>query len=371
MNHTLEKTRISQIDTLRGVACLLLVFFHVVGDSPAAGLKLAEEHWLHRINGVIAYLRMPLFAFIAGYVYAYRPFQGQTSAFVKSKAQRLLLPVITVGTVFALVQASIPGTNNQMGPWWMLHINPVGHFWFLESLFIVFMVVILFEQTKVLTTPSQVMLAWSSSALLFALWDAPAQFGLGGAVYLMPFFLGGLASKRFEYDREQFMKIAVVGLALAAIYAALLHGEAAQPDLATVVLGLSASFLLLQSRIDNRFFACIGAFSFAVYLLHVFFTAGSRIVLTRLGVDDTYLLLAAGMVAGVTGPIIAALLIKRVGVLNFLLLGHSLKPRPAPARARAAIQTSRRSDDRPGFEEQIGLHPRNTRARGYLNDNKR
>lgn len=330
----LNKTRISQIDTLRGMACLLLVFFHVVGESPASGLKLAETHWLHRINDVIAYLRMPLFAFISGYVYAYRPLQGKTSAFVKSKARRLLLPVITVGTVFALLQASIPGTNSQIGPWWMLHIQPVGHFWFLQSLFIVFLVVIVFEQTKVLTTPAQVMLAWSSSALLFALWDPPVLFGLSGAVYLMPFFLGGLASKRFDYDRAQLMKIALIGLTGAALYAALLHHTTVPSDLATVLLGLSASFLLLQSRIDNRFFAYIGSFSFAVYLLHVFFTAGSRIVLTRLGVNDTYLLIGAGMAAGVTGPVVAAMLINRIRPLNFLLMGGSLKPRPAPLAAQ-------------------------------------
>lgn len=329
----LNKARISQIDTLRGMACLLLVFFHVVGESPTSGLKLAEEHWLHRINDVIAYLRMPLFAFISGYVYAYRPFQGQTSTFVKSKAQRLLLPVITVGTVFALLQASIPGTNNQMGPWWTLHINPVGHFWFLQSLFIVFLVIILFEQMKVLSTPLQVMLAWSASALLFALWNPPVQLGLSGAVYLMPFFLGGLASKRFEYDRLQLMKIAVIGLAGAALYAALLHDTTVPSDLATVILGLAASFLLLQSRVDYRFFAYIGSFSFAVYLLHVFFTAASRIALIRVGVDNTYLLLGAGIVAGVIGPVIAAMLINRIRPLNFLLMGGSLKPRRAPAVA--------------------------------------
>lgn len=67
--------------------------------------------------------------------------------------------------------------------------------------------------------------------------------------------------------------------------------------------------------------AYVGSYSFAIYLLHVFFTAASRIVLKKIGVTDTYVLMMAGLAAGLAGPIVSALLISRHAGLNLWLLG--------------------------------------------------
>ena len=48
---------------------------------------------------------------------------------------RLIVPVLTVGTLFAVVQAVVPGTNEKVTQWHLLHLLPVAHYWFLEALF--------------------------------------------------------------------------------------------------------------------------------------------------------------------------------------------------------------------------------------------
>ncbi|MCZ8256299.1 MAG: acyltransferase, partial [Polaromonas sp.] len=76
--------------------------------------------------------------------------------------------------------------------------------------------------------------------------------------------------------------------------------------------------------------------SFAIYLLHVFFTAASRILLKKIGVTDTYVLLMAGLAAGLVGPIVSALLISRHAGLNLWLLGVTApKAKPKAATAPA------------------------------------
>jgi hypothetical protein len=189
-----------EVDTVRGIACVLLVLFHVVGDTPAVGLRIPEGHWLQVFNEALAYIRMPLFSFISGYVYAFRPYQGNAGGFIKGKVRRLLLPLLTVGTLFAVVQAVTPGANMAVEHWWLLHIVPVGHFWFLEALFIVFLVVILLEHLKALSTPAGFAAVWALSAVLFDYFSPPNYFGAQGAVYLLPFFLAGLACKRFDIN---------------------------------------------------------------------------------------------------------------------------------------------------------------------------
>lgn len=311
-----------EVDTLRGIACVLLVLFHVVGDTPAMGLRIPEGHWLQVVNEALAYIRMPLFSFISGYVYGFRPYQGNALGFVKGKVRRLLLPLITVGTIFAIVQSLTPGTNSAVDHWWLLHVVPVGHFWFLEALFIVFLAVILLEHLKALSTPAGFALIWALSAALFDYFSPPNYFAVQGAVYLLPFFLAGLACKRFEITGPVARGAAAAAFICAATVAMLFPQFSEQGNsIAALGLGVCSAFLLLRSGWSSRYLAYVGSYSFAIYLLHVFFTAASRILLKKIGVTDTYVLLVAGLGAGLIGPIVSALLISRHAGLNLWLLG--------------------------------------------------
>lgn len=311
-----------EVDTLRGIACVLLVLFHVVGDTPTTGLRIPEGHWLQVFNEALAYIRMPLFSFISGYVYAFRPYQGRPLGFIKGKVRRLLLPLVTVGTLFAVVQAFTPGANNAVDRWWLLHIVPVGHFWFLEALFIVFLVVILLEHLKALSTPAGFALVWALSAVLFDYFSPPNYFAAQGAVYLLPFFLAGLACKRFEIGGPAARGIAAAVFICAATAAMLLPQFSEQgTSIPALGLGVCSAFLLLRSGWSSPRMAYVGSYSFAIYLLHVFFTAASRILLKKIGVTDTYVLMMAGLAAGLAGPIVSALLISRHAGLNLWLLG--------------------------------------------------
>jgi fucose 4-O-acetylase-like acetyltransferase len=325
-----------EVDTVRGIACVLLVLFHVVGDTPAVGLKVPEGHWLQVFNEALAYIRMPLFSFISGYVYAFRPYQGNAGGFIKGKVRRLLLPLITVGTLFAVVQAVTPGANMAVEHWWLLHIVPVGHFWFLEALFIVFLVVVLLEHFKALSTPAGFAVVWLLSAVLFDYFSPPNYFGAQGAVYLLPFFLAGLACKRFEINGPVARGAAAVAFICAATVAMLFPQFSEQgSSIAALGLGVCSAFLLLRSGWSSRHLAYVGSWSFAIYLLHVFFTAASRIVLKKLGVTDTYVLMASGLAAGLIGPIVSALLISRHAGLNLWLLGVTA-PKPKTAATAPA-----------------------------------
>lgn len=99
------------IETLRGLACLLLVLYHVIGADASLGLRV-EDGPVRWLNDGLAYLRMPLFTFLSGLVYGLRPFAGNSRAFLVGKVRRLLIPMLFVGTLFAVLQALIPGTNS-------------------------------------------------------------------------------------------------------------------------------------------------------------------------------------------------------------------------------------------------------------------
>lgn len=186
-----------RIQTLRGLACLLLVLYHVVGADASLGLRV-QDGSLRWLNDGLAYLRMPLFTFLSGLVYGLRPFSGNSRAFLLGKARRLLIPMLVVGTLFALLQGLTPGVNASSGPWYLLHLRPVAHFWFVESLFWVFLVIWMLERKQWIAGIKGSLLALGLSCAVYLSIRGSPWLSLEGAIYLMPYFLVGLMFSRFQ-----------------------------------------------------------------------------------------------------------------------------------------------------------------------------
>jgi peptidoglycan/LPS O-acetylase OafA/YrhL len=67
----------------------------------------------------------------------------------------------------------------------------------------------------------------------------------------------------------------------------------------------------------------LGAFSFTIYLYHVFFTAGMRVALQRLGGVDLPVQALLGCTAGVLGPVLFEIAVRRNRTARRWLLGQS------------------------------------------------
>ena len=335
-----------QIDTLRGLACLLLVLYHVVGDSAGAGLKLPAEHGLSVFNHLVAFGRMPLFACIAGFVYALRPLQREVAQFIGSKMRRLLLPLFFVGSAFGLLRARMSGVTIDADFLLRMHLTSIDQFWFLKALFWIFLVIVALERAGALRRPEGFAGVLAASALWFVFWDSPDTFAISGAVYLLPYFLVGLAIRRFALDGRG--SLAVAGCALL-VAAALSWSVFGQPEnrvtiAAKLLWGCGLGFLLIRSRIRSEWLAWIGRESFAVYLFHVFFTAATASALLTMGVRDVGVLLVAGLLMGVGMPMIAARIIRRSWLLDLLLLGEKAPAVQWPWRKAQLIRVE--SSDR-------------------------
>jgi peptidoglycan/LPS O-acetylase OafA/YrhL len=321
-----------RIETLRGLACLLLVFYHVVGADPSNGLRVLDGpvRWT---NDTLAYLRMPLFTFLSGLVYGMRPFSGQASdsqQFLLGKCRRLLIPMLVVGTLFALLQAAVPGTNRSIKNWGHLHWEPVAHFWFVESLFWVFLLVWAGERLSCFKSRQGVWFACLGAAAVTA-WAPGGWYVLSieGAFYLLPYFMFGMAISRrnwwfvFELPWVQVLLILVVVCSAWQLGAPVPGMNRRTPGV--LLLGLALCSLCLATRIELRWLARIGTASYAIYLFHVFFTAATRIGLNYLHVDSMALKIVLGVSVGVFGPMLINNLASPYRWPALLLLGKTAK----------------------------------------------
>jgi peptidoglycan/LPS O-acetylase OafA/YrhL len=319
-----------RIDTLRGFACLLLVLYHVVGSDPSNGLRVdgGPVRWL---NDGLAYVRMPLFTVLSGLVYGLRPFEGDSARFLGGKARRLIVPMLVVGTLFALLQASVPNTNSAIQDWRLLHIEPLGHFWFVESLFWVFVLVWALERLRAIDSPRGFAATCLLAAGVYLTVRGPHWFGIEGAIYLLPYFLAGLAVSRFSLW-ARLTDGRARGLLLVAAAVAVFQIGMPEPnhDRRTVwilLAGLSLCGLCLSVgfglRAPPAWLQRVGRGSYAIYLFHVFFTAAARIATTEAGLAWLPLQIATGLALGIAGPMLIERWASRERWLRLLLLGQS------------------------------------------------
>jgi len=328
------------IETLRGIAILLVVIGHVIGSAPDGGMKIDFPHPLRYLYVWIDYIQMPLFTAIAGWVYALKPFSHTVSfsEFACKKALRLLVPMAVVGTIYFLVQYFMPGTNNkgELSQIWRIYVYPYTIYWYLPSLFLIFMIQWVIDRCKRMATFKEWCL-WCFVAVVLSLVNddgfmhsLPNLFSFKGALGQLPYFFVGVASYRFAsvVYRSQVIKcgmwiMTLLGIFLIQIVYFSSVEYASLSRLFYPITLIPCLFLLLALKWHNRFFAWIGGYAYSIYLFHGFGTSGGRIVLKMLGVKAvTLIFLFASFIATIC-PIVVDMLASRFKWGRKLLLGKN------------------------------------------------
>ena len=190
------------IETLRGLAIILMVAGHVIGNVSEHGMRVEDDSVFRHIYFSLIFLRMPLFTVISGFVYALRPLdKSMIRKFIKGKARRILLPMISVGTLQYLVRIIVPETNKtpEISHIWSIYFFPFDQFWFLQSIFLIFLSITFLEYFKLLETPLKWFISFAVVCGMFLFMPLfTSFFSFFGYLYLFPFFILGIGLKRFS-----------------------------------------------------------------------------------------------------------------------------------------------------------------------------
>ncbi len=339
-----------RIETIRGLALFLMVAGHVIGSSSDLGMKVPDDSVLRYLYDSLVYIRMPLFTAISGYVYALRPVNtgSDLSRFYLGKFKRIGIPLLVVSTLFFALQMLVPNTNDkpQLGEIFSIYFFSYAHFWFLQSIFCIFVVVSLLEKAGLLLTLRSYGLVFAAAlAASFASESLPDVFSLDRAVELFPFFLLGLGLYRFSEQLITRCNVVTLAVALAilvgidqAYLLALFDLDETGLAVVGTALGLAGCSLLIARRFFFRPLAWLGYFAFEIYLFHVFGTAGARIVLNRLQVHEAWVVFTVSMLLGLLLPVALKVLLERISALHVLSVAF-FGAKTHVNRATAPLQT--------------------------------
>lgn len=322
-------SRDPHLDTLRGLACVLVVAFHVnQGIKPQLGSTSLDF-----INDVLIMMRLPLFTFLSGYLYAMRTRQrGRDGEYLLRRLRLLLLPLMSVTLIHVAVQNHVPGTHlyTPSGDIWRALIFPFEHLWFLQAMALIVTAVALLERLEWLSTANRWGLVFIVANIAYL---SPRfsidLFSINGAIYLSPYFLLGLGAKRFEEDIGR-SDIGVLAL-IVCLGAFIVKGMAVSGTIALsqqmlpklhLVGGLSVCLVLIRTHFSWSGLAKLGTFSYPIYLFHPFGTAGSRIGLNYIGVKAAVPHILTGLAVGILLPLIIAACAEQFRFSRLLLLGR-------------------------------------------------
>ena len=306
----------ARVQTLRGIACLLLVAFHTVGATAASGLHVPDDSPYRVFTNLFVHLRMPLFTFLSGLVYAYRPLHaGHALQFSGKKLRRLGLPFIVASTLLYCLNLVLHHEVPPLLQMWTIYVFPFKHLWFVQSLLIVFAALVALESFGALSTFPRFMLVFALSLGLYA--SAPFEsqaFGLHNATYLLPFFLGGLGAHRYrDLFRRRRVLIATVLCFVAAqgFHTCIVLTRALAPIVPSedrsaihLLIGLSASLGAVQLLPRMRLLERIGGSAYPIYLYHPLFVAAVFFAAGAPTAASTSLLFVLAGAAGIVGPML-------------------------------------------------------------------
>lgn len=332
----------ANMDAVRGLACLLVIALHVVGDHPTVGLHLPMTSGWHYAMVSIEFLRIPLFTALSGYLYAGRRVsRPEFAGFWAKKIRRLGVPLVCVTTVVWLLRRPV---YSDQDPLPIALVFSFVHLWYIQALIILFAVISVWDAcfrpgplTLAVAALATVMISQSGLTVT-------TFFSVAGALYLAPYFLFGIILRQHpDWLRDRRIgtaALAVVAIILTSQQLGLfgLTNEVTLLQLPAALAGMAFVVFLLQRMPPNPLLAAIGSYSYTIYLWHIVASAAVRTALVRFGVVNIPVLFVFSYLAALIAPIMLYHIARRVPLLSVAVTGEHRFP-PAKAMRRSREQT--------------------------------
>ncbi|MBI4397773.1 MAG: acyltransferase [Candidatus Omnitrophica bacterium] len=267
------------IETLRGIAILLVVAGYIIHDDLARGVDDSSVASAFRfLYYIFTPIRMPLFTVISAYLYAASPAaRGTFQKLVFGKARRIMIPFAVVSTIqYAFFSVVSFGEHQPLAEIYKIYFVPYEQMWFLYSVFWIFILVGILDSLKLLATIQRWLVFLAVSLLFHVAFEPTKLFSIYGVNYLLPFFLLGYGLRRFPealFSRRTISIFSVTSLAAYAVYIFCfitpLPGEWVKLyQILGVLISITAVPLFFYFRKTVSWLAWIGSYAFGIYLFN-------------------------------------------------------------------------------------------------------
>jgi non-ribosomal peptide synthetase component E (peptide arylation enzyme)/surface polysaccharide O-acyltransferase-like enzyme len=312
------------LNSVRGLACVMIVALHVVGVSADEGLRLPLESLWHTIMDTFTPIRLPLFTALSGFLYAAMPAtRDGFSIFAKRKLQQLLIPLIFATLVFWSLRQVVFDRNDSL--FWAF-VDGYQHLWFIDALLLIFLLVGLIDTT----IRSRIAIWWGLIAAIVVLYpfvpNVPVLH-IKNALFQLPFFIFGILLYRTpNLLRNPWLvggSLIALPALLAAQFLSLGNGDAISLDLLSRWLcGAVAVIVFLRFFPRFGWLESLAVYSFTIYLWHPAANGLVRTLAWEAGLENVPVMFTIGLAAGVLLPVLLHKVMLRLPGISPVVIGR-------------------------------------------------
>ena len=334
-----ESNRIQYIDCLKGFAILLVVIGHIFDGYIRAGYFPEYRNFMCGGYNLIYSFHMALFFLISGFVYrkAYFTSSGEKKPKMKLQIFNILIIYLVFSILFGIFKMLVGKyTNNDVSfmDILLIGIKPISPYWYLYILLIYYIIFSLKIVYKLQLFIQLFILFGMSFISNFVPSAIASYFEIKRAMFYLLFFgLGIIIAAYYNTYKKYELWIAVftfivslviivvdrVGYTYDDFHSGLsLRGRKYNFIIALgIVLFLLYLFRILFSKneaIHVKFFSFLGRYSLEIYVIHCVFTAGNRVVLQKLNIDNFYLNIILNTIISTALPILFSYICKKINI---------------------------------------------------------
>lgn len=322
---TAVKTREKWVDDVKVIACILVVLGHFFQSMTKANI-LPENDLYKWFNTTIYYFHVPLFFICSGYLYQKYSRVNDLKSWKRNVAKKALVlgvPYVTFSTATWILKTVFSGNvNDQIGGLSdTLLLHPTAPYWYLYSLFFIFLVTPTFSTVKMASIGLVAAIAVKAYILT----------GGGTGIYAVStvlaneiWFVLGMSVCAFNVElRGKKLQGTVIGLLFLGLSIAV-YMTNVQSLAVSFVLGLMAcaTIILLVVAYEDKFgnaMRFLAKYTMPIFLMHTLFAAPLRSVLLKIGITNAVVHVALGLGISFAGPIATAWIMKKTKWLEFFL----------------------------------------------------
>lgn len=296
-----EESRHDWIDVAKGIGILLVVYGHVARGVFNANLGMDPDFFVV-VDRFIYSFHMPLFFFLSGIFFFSSLEKHGHVGLITIKIDSILYPYVIwslVQGIFEVILSSYTNGHTTLSDVLSFAWQPRAQFWFLYCLFQIFLVVTLLQ--KINYRPPLVLISLlATTHLLVAHHMWPGSILRDAATYGIYFVIGAFS---YPYIKKR-LKPSGITLLLGLLLFGCVHFIQPQ-GFGTLPIALVSIFLVIQismhlAQRNSKLLMKIGACSMMIYLAHVLFGSGVRILLKNaFGIEDITTHLLIGTFSGV------------------------------------------------------------------------
>lgn len=326
MKNETENKRIIWVDNVKSIAFILVALGHLLQGLIKAGVMQNSSGFTF-FNTFIYTFHVPLFFICSGYLYQKTSVVNDLKSYknnILKKALALGIPYFVFSIVSFLLKVIFSSSvNSQAGGFFeTLFVSPVPPFWFLYTLFIIFLITPTAKSLKsaavMLTISAAFMCAVVLSIDLIPQSALYVQFVYNTALYLVWFALGILlAEVKLEKIFSPLWILSFIAAGIAVYFS--INAKMQNNSFVKYAIGILACFgvigtigWLFKKNRQSPLFGFLSKYSMSVFLMHTIFSAGLRAVLLKLNITNTALHIIVGLAASFILPIIAQLIMEKI-----------------------------------------------------------